>query len=583
MKVRIFLFLFSFFAGLALPSGVFAATLSLSPSSLSLAQGEIVLVNVVVGSDDQAMNAASGIVAFPTDKLEVVSVSKSGSVATLWVQEPSFSNALGTVSFEGVVLNPGFTGAAGKIVTISLRGKSGGTASLSFSSASVLANDGQGTEILTGSLGATITVRDSASTPTKRESVPVVSPRTGVSSVTVTSETHPDQAKWYKDNSPEFSWTVPSEALEVRTVISENPRATPSIRYSPPITEKKVDDLPDGTFYFMIQVRTASGWGPTTRFQVNIDQTPPEKFRIKFPHGTVGLNPQPIILFDTTDRASGVDRYEVKVDDGGTKRTLASSDSNPYTIATLVPGSYTVTVSAFDRADNSISSEEDFEIVGIESPKVASYNEELTVGDILRIRGTTYPNATVEITVRNDKAVVTTEESKSSSLGDFGVIISKRLWVGEYSFTVRATDAKGAHSPETKPYSVKVRLHFFTDAVTFIVNYFFIVLSFLVGIVIIAAAGVWSWFKLLCLTRRMKKESEEASSVLHQSFKVLRGDIDSHIRKLHKIRTTRALTGEELEFLEEFSSDLAEAEHIIAKEVADTLPVKKNGKTKSQL
>ena len=147
--ISFLLLLFSIFYILS-PSSAFAATLSLSPSSLSLAQGETASVNVVVGSADQSMNAASGIVAFPNDKLEIVSVSKSGSIATLWVQEPSFSNALGTVSFEGVVLTPGFTGASGKIITITFRGKSEGTARFSFSSGSVLANDGQGTEIMAG-------------------------------------------------------------------------------------------------------------------------------------------------------------------------------------------------------------------------------------------------------------------------------------------------------------------------------------------------------------------------------------------------------------------------------------------------
>lgn len=572
----------------------FAATLSLSPSSGSVTQGETVTVNVLVGSSDQAMNAASGIVAFPSDKLEVLSVSKAGSVATLWVQEPSFSNSVGTVSFEGVVLNPGFTGASGKIVTITFRGKSEGVAKLSFSSGSVLANDGQGTEILTGSSGATLTVQkaSSASSPAKKESTPASSssPRSETpsksesASITITSSTHPDQAKWYRDNSPEFSWTLPKGALEVRTIVSESPRTTPSIRYAPPISEKAVTDLPDGTFYFLLQVRTSAGWGPIAKFQVNIDKTPPEKFRIKFPHGVSGLKPQPVILFDTVDKISGIDHYEVKVGDGGPKRTLASADSNPYVLPKLEPGSYTVAVAAFDRADNVTSAEEKFEIEGIEPPKITSYSEVMTVGDILRIRGTTYPNATIEAVVREDGNPVATEETKSNSYGDFSLVVSKRLWAGEYTFTARVTDDSGARSPETKPFAITVRFHFFTDAVTFIVNYFFIVLSFLVGIVTIVGMGIWSWFKLVRLTRKMKKESEEAESLLHRSFKVLRGDIDAHIRKLNKVRASRVLTEEELKFLQQFGGDLAEAEHIIGKEVADTSPVspvRKNGRSKS--
>jgi len=57
--------------------------------------------------------------------------------------------------------------------------------------------------------------------------------------------------------------------------------------------------------------------------------------------------------------------------------------------------------------------------------------------------------------------------------------------------------------------------------------------------------------------------------MLHRSFKVLRGDLAEHIKKLHKARKSRTLTEEELEFLEQFGNDLSEAEQIIAKEVAD--------------
>ena len=126
--------------------------------------GQTTTVNVFV-STDQAMNAASGIVSFPSATLEVVSVSKTNSIATLWIQDPSFSNIAGTVSFEGVVLNPGFTGASGRFITITFRGKSEGTAPLSFLSGSVLANDGQGTELLTGTSGANIVVTQRTTLP----------------------------------------------------------------------------------------------------------------------------------------------------------------------------------------------------------------------------------------------------------------------------------------------------------------------------------------------------------------------------------------------------------------------------------
>src|SRR6185369_11545317 len=93
----------------AFPNVSFADTLYISPTSGSYTPGQTFSAKVFVSSLAQAVNAVSGEIGFPTDKLQVISVTKTGSILTLWVQEPSFSNAQGIVSFEGVVPNPGFT------------------------------------------------------------------------------------------------------------------------------------------------------------------------------------------------------------------------------------------------------------------------------------------------------------------------------------------------------------------------------------------------------------------------------------------------------------------------------------------
>ena len=114
-----------------------AATLYISPSTGSFSPGQNFSVSIYTSSADQALNAVSGTLSFPSDKLEVSSVSKSGSVINLWVQEPAYSNSAGTVNFEGIVLNPGFKGGAGKIITVNFRTKAAGSASVTFSSGSI--------------------------------------------------------------------------------------------------------------------------------------------------------------------------------------------------------------------------------------------------------------------------------------------------------------------------------------------------------------------------------------------------------------------------------------------------------------
>ncbi|MBY0539787.1 cohesin domain-containing protein [Patescibacteria group bacterium] len=138
-----------------IPSGVDAATMSLSPASGSYTVGQRVIVNVTVTSD-VAMNAASGVVSFPTDLFSVEYVNK-GSVLNFWVTEPSYSNASGRVTFEGVSLS-GFQGSNGSVLTMALRAKKAGQATIAFESGQILANDGQGTDITTGLRTATYTL-----------------------------------------------------------------------------------------------------------------------------------------------------------------------------------------------------------------------------------------------------------------------------------------------------------------------------------------------------------------------------------------------------------------------------------------
>ena len=85
----------------------YAANLSISPSSVITKVGKTFTVDLVVNNNIDAINAASAIVSFPSDSLQVTSISKAGSFITLWAEEPAFSNDKGTVILEGVALNPG--------------------------------------------------------------------------------------------------------------------------------------------------------------------------------------------------------------------------------------------------------------------------------------------------------------------------------------------------------------------------------------------------------------------------------------------------------------------------------------------
>lgn len=152
-----------------------AATINLSPSSGSYRVGDTIRIKVTISSDI-SVNAVSGRVSFPTNLLSLSSLSKSGSIISLWAQEPSYSNSSGSASFEGVILN-GYNGSGATVLTLVFKAKSIGTANLAFTSGSILANDGDGTEVISGNGSSTLNIREALpQTEIKKEEVKIQAP-----------------------------------------------------------------------------------------------------------------------------------------------------------------------------------------------------------------------------------------------------------------------------------------------------------------------------------------------------------------------------------------------------------------------
>ena len=171
-----------------MPSTALAASLFFSPSTINANAGDTVNVSVLVNTNLVSINDISTTINFPSDLLQVLSLSKSGSILSMWIDDPSFSNNSGTISFEGGIPTPGYTGLTGKVVDISFKVKKSGTASLSFSSVSVLANDGQGTELSQGSNKAIIQLGPASpittTVPSKKTIAPTATKKTSASVIT---------------------------------------------------------------------------------------------------------------------------------------------------------------------------------------------------------------------------------------------------------------------------------------------------------------------------------------------------------------------------------------------------------------
>jgi len=569
-KRLLFALLVAGFLLLVAPSAE-AASLYFSPSSGSYTVGSAFSVSVYISSAEQAMNAAFGIISFPQDKLEATSLSKSGSIFSLWVQEPSFSNAAGTINFEGIVLNPGFTGATGKVISINFRAKAAGVATLNFSSGSVLANDGKGTNILAGLGNAQFSLGGAASTaPTVPESTTPSAVSGAPSAPQISSPTHPDPNEWYAQKDAKFIWTIPSGVTGVRLLVGKIPAAIPTVIYTPAINEKEVANLDDGIWYFHVQLRNANGWGEISHFRFQIDIKPPEPFSIKFIDGKETDNPQPTVIFDTTDALSGINYYKIKIGEGDFFNVSeAEVKNNPYTLPLQSPGKRTILVQAFDIAGNYSTAVEEFIIKPINPPIITDYPQKLQSREILTVKGKSYPDGQVIIWLQKDREEAKGQSVKSGKDGNFVFISDEKMEDGVYKLWAEAIDSRGARSVPTEKFTITVEPAKLFQIGSWTINLLAVLVPIISLIIVLLLIILYGWHKSSLFKRRARKEIHEAESILHKAFNLLKEDIQDQIKLLERTKTKRQLTEEEEKIMSQLKKDLEKAEKTIRKEIED--------------
>jgi len=121
----------------------YAARVFFEPAEGTHEVGESFTVNVKIDTQGQNINVVDLNISYPP-LLEVQSISKSGSVVQLWVQEPNHTNT-------GIFLSGGLPGGIntsnGVIAKLTLRAKAIGDGGLQLTPASsVLLSDGEGTK-----------------------------------------------------------------------------------------------------------------------------------------------------------------------------------------------------------------------------------------------------------------------------------------------------------------------------------------------------------------------------------------------------------------------------------------------------
>jgi len=543
-----------------------AASLSFSPTTGSYNIGQTFNVSVRVSSTDQAMNAADGVISFPTDKLEVVSLSKTGSIMSLWVQEPSFSNSAGTINLEGIALNPGFTGALGKMLTITFRAKGVGNAPLTFNSGSVLANDGKGTNIVENLGSAIFAIGSSASeltSPSEARGAPLA-PH-------IVSSTNPDPVKWYNNPNPKFSWEIPQDVTTVQILVGKFPSSTPTVSYSPAINDKEVSDVPDGEWYIHVRFKNTAGWGAIAHFKFQIDTKPPEPFGITFLEGRETDNPRPSAAFTATDELSGIAYYKAKIGEGDFFTISREEIRNvSFVLPIQTVGKRTLLIQAYDRAGNTITASEEFVIKPITAPIITEYPRQLESGQPLIVKGTSSSRGgQVLLLVQEDSKEIRSQKTQVNAEGDWSLLYGEELISGIYKISAQAIDKRGAISEPTPIYYVSVGHPALFRIGNLTVQLLSSVISILALLVLLALLLWYTLHKLRAMRKRVKREVREAEQAVHSAFDFLKEEIRTHVALLEKAKTKRDLTAEEEKILIQFKHNLDEAEIIIKKEISD--------------
>lgn len=566
LRISIFV-LVSFYA-----HSTMAASLSVSPATGVYSVGSTFTMQLAVNTQGKKINAADGTINFNPSELQVVSVTRGGSIFNLWTAEPSFSNTSGQITFSGG-LPSGYTGSFGNVLSVTFRVVGAGTARVAVANASVLAADGMGTNVLTNMGNGTYTLSAVSTQPPAEVIMEFVPPANTPSAPQVRSSTHPNPDEWYTANSATLSWAVPAGVTAVRTLLNERSNSVPTRVYENPISEITLEELPEGESYFHIQFQNSDGWGRVTHYRLGVDTLPPQDFTVSLAEDFDPTSPQQTLFASTSDDSlsSPIVRYLVQINGQEPIELSVDDDDKSIQLPTLEPGYQTVVVEAFDAAGNSAVASRSFSILAFDKPVFNSIPARIQTGIIPLFQGVTRPNATVQVTLTPVDATPLVFEVVSTDEGEFTVILEKPLTQGVYDIVAVATDQHGAKSDPSDTIRFVVEEPGYVAFGSMIINILSLIVTLLALVALLIIIGSYLWLYVRRLRKRVSVEAEEVLMVLNRQFDELSVELDDKAKKLAETRKTGKLTKAEAELVSEVGNQLTSAKQKITKEITDVI------------
>ena len=316
------------------------ASLSIFPQTGSFTSGNTFEISVFLNTGGNNVNAVEVNLQFNPGKLQVITPTKGVSVIGEWIFPPSFSNTKGSIVLVGGFLKDGINTSEGLISTIVFEAVSQGTTEVSFlSSCKILVGKEEGTNILTSVNRGVYEILPP----------PFKGPR-------VFSETHPDQNKWYRNNSPSFNWEKVEGSEGYSFSLDDDPYGEPDNAIDSYSASVSFEDVEDGILYFHLKARKNQIWGGTSHFKINIDATPPLDFEPYLESFSFGVGNYLLVYFNTKDLLSGIDHYKSRISNLTDPENIFFSawirGESPLRLTKTGKGIFEVQVRAFDKAGN---------------------------------------------------------------------------------------------------------------------------------------------------------------------------------------------------------------------------------------
>lgn len=317
---------------------IYNSTMELDPPVAALNRQFEHRVGIRIISGGEAINAVEARLRFDPTVVRIVDIDFSRSLCNNnLIIERKIDNDAGNVAIVCGLPNPGFLERTGIVADLVLQPLSAGRLALAFEEETkVLANDGLGTQVLRyATNGSYIVVNEI-----------IQSDGTGTNFL-IFSPTHTNSERWYSSRTIMFTWTnQPGDHF--RYTLTDSSADPSFVGADQVVSNNLAIDVPsDGMFYFHLEQENEDE-RRVTFHKVQIDRSPPEPPQIRVSNEEPRTGELVRFEFTSVDKLSGLQKnFYIKLDDG-----IFLPVGGTFTTAFLDPGEHTVTVRAFDKANN---------------------------------------------------------------------------------------------------------------------------------------------------------------------------------------------------------------------------------------